>query len=349
MYDDAFVHLQQGLSLIKVFKAADVQSRNSPVSGSSNYIETSLSDAMLRLHIQSAFFGTDASDPQISGFRSDDDEDFGSIGEARGDLDRVFLPVSQFMDTVRNLASEGGPPDSGITRPDVAQMQFNLRIELARHLHRLNRLESQVQDSLDQKSQRAIDLIRLHHKTFSVVAETYIDIEYSTCDLHIDEFRELVILSERIANSFGEQSNNTCTNNALSSRPSLLLDMGILPSLLYVCLACPSVDVRRQALRCLQAWPHREGPWDSNLVALMGSLILQVETEAEIQRVSSTATTVTSIQDITYISPASRIICVNMTMDDDQKTAILRYNTKECNRGMPQLERRVLVDEVILL
>jgi hypothetical protein len=348
LYDDAFVHLRQGLSLLRALKAADTQSQSSLVSESSKYIETSLSDALMHLHIQSAFFGADIDDPRLSRSRSDEDQDFGSIIEAREELDIVFQPVSRFMTAVRKLASEGGPPDSNVTRLDVALMQADLRIELARYSQRLDRFETRVRDSLDQKSQRAIDLIRLHHKTFSVVLETYIDIEDITYDFHIDGFKEIVLLSERIANSFDEQGDPSNSH----SRPTLLLDMGILPPLLYVCLTCPYVDIRRQALRCLETWPHREGPWDSNLVALMGRLTLQVEIEAEFQRLSTTTTAttttkVTSIRDVTYIPSSSRIICVNMGIDDGQKTAILKYNTKECGPGMPQLERRVLIDEAI--
>lgn len=344
LYDEAFVHLQQGLSLLKALKPADRKFQSSLVSESSKYIETSLSDALMHLHVQSTFFGTDIDDPRLDRSRPKDADDFDNIIEARKELDMVFQPVSRFMTAVRKLASAGGPPDSDVSRLDVALMQADLQIDLTQYLHRLNRFESRVQDSLDQKSRRAIELMRLHHKTFSVVVETYVDIEDMTSDYHIDGFREILVLSEGIANSFDEQQSDPNNSN---SRPTLLLDMGILPPLLYICLACPSVDIRRQALRCLRAWPHREGPWDSNLVGLMGKLILQVEIEAEFRRLSTTITEVASIRHITYISPQSRIICANMSMTDDQKTAILKYNTKDCGRGMPQLERRVLIDEGI--
>lgn len=79
----------------------------------------------------------------------------------------------------------------------------------------------------------------------------------------------------------------------------------------------------------------------------MGRLTLQVEIEEEFKRLSTTTTGITSIRDITYISPPSRIRCVNMSLTEDQKTAILRYSTKDRGPGMPQLERRVLIDEAI--
>lgn len=355
LYDDAFVHLQQGLSLLSSLKAADTKTQSWSVSSCSKYIETSLSDALMHLHVQSAFFGAEISDPQPSRSKSDDNEGFQDMIKAREEFNRVFQPLSHFMTAVKKLASEGGPPDSEVTRLDVAVMQADLRIELARYRSRLDAFETRVQNLLDHKSQRAIDIIRLHHKTFAVAVETYIDIEDTTCDIHIDRFKEIALLSERIANSFDEQSDvNDNSSSSSQSRPTLLLDMGILPPLLYVCLKCPCVDTRRRALQCIKAWPHREGPWDSNLVALMGRLTLQVEIEAEFKRLSTTTTTttttttkITSIRDITYIPPPSRIMCVNMSMDDDQKTAILKYNTKECDPGMPQLERRVLIDEGI--
>ena len=343
LYDDAFIHLQQGLSLLSTLKAADTKSQNASVSGCSNYIETSLSDALMHLHVQSAFFGADTSDPQLTLSKSDDNEGFRDMIKAREELNRAFKSLSHFIYAVNKLASEGGPPDSDVARRDVALMQADLRIELARYLRRLDGFETRVRDSLDRKSQRAIDIMRLHHKTLAVAVETYIDIE--ECDIHIDRFKEIVLLSERIANSFDKQNDP----NNRHSRPTIILDMGILPPLLYVCLKCPCVDTRRRALQCLKAWPHREGSWDSNLAALMGRLTLQVEIEAEFKRLATTTTTtkITSIRDITYIPPPSRIMCVNISMDDDQKTAILKYNSNECGPGMPQLERRVLIDEAI--
>ncbi|RAO73864.1 uncharacterized protein BHQ10_009876 [Talaromyces amestolkiae] len=346
LYDEAFVHLQQGLSLLSSLKAADTKSQSLSVSDSSKYIETSLSDALMHLHIQSSFFGADFSDPRFIRPKSEDTADFRDITEAREELDILLQPVSRFMTAVRLLASEGGPSNSNVTRLDVAHMQADLRIELARYLHRLNKFETRVRGSLDNKSQRAVDLIRLHHKTFAVVLETYIDIEDMTYDFHIDGFKEIVKMSEQIAKSFDEQCDPN--NNNSHSRPTLLLDMGIIPPLLYVCLTCPCVDTRRQALRCLKAWPHREGPWDSNLIALMGRLTLQVEIEEEFKRLSTTtATKIASLRDITYIPPPSRIFNVHMTITDDQMTGIFMYNTKERGPGMPHLERRVAIDEAI--
>lgn len=346
LYDDAIVHLQQGISLLSSLKAADTKSQSSSVSGCSKYIETSLSDALMHLHVQSSFFGADISKPQLSRSKSDDEEGFRDMIEAREEFDRVFQPVSRFTTAVRELASEGGSPDSSFTRLDVVHLQADLRIELARYLRRLDRFETRMRNLLDPKPQRAIDIMRLHQKTFAVVVETYIDIEDVACDINIDRFKEIVLLSEKIANSFDEQSDPN-NNSSNQFRPTLLLDMGILPPLLYVCLACPCVDTRRRALRCIKAWPHREGPWDSNLAALMGRLTLQVEIEEEFKRLSTTTTGITSIRDITYISPPSRIRCVNMSLTEDQKTAILRYSTKDRGPGMPQLERRVLIDEAI--
>ncbi|EED13611.1 conserved hypothetical protein [Talaromyces stipitatus ATCC 10500] len=323
-YNDAFVHLHQGLSLVK------------------EYIESCLSETMLRLHLQSAFFGVDVSDPyQLTKSEYDDNQDFDNIMDARQHLDRLFQQICCYIAAVEQLPSEGGGESSSMTRLEVKKMQQSLRIELTSYLHRLNKFESRARGLSDTRCQRAIDLVRLHHRTFSLMLETYIDSEDIIYDLHVNEFGEAVLLAEGIANSFWEE--NIPSNY---SRPTLLLDMGILPPLIYICLKCPSVVIRRQALQIIREWPHREGPWDSNLIAIMANLVLQLEIEMEFQRLcGNTATTISSASDITYISSLSRIMNVNISLDADQRSAILKYRTKECGPNEPPFERHILLDE----
>ncbi|RAH72371.1 Zn(II)2Cys6 transcription factor [Aspergillus aculeatinus CBS 121060] len=50
-------------------------------------------------------------------------------------------------------------------------------------------------------------------------------------------------------------------------QPSVTLDLGVLPPLHLISTFCPDYRLRLQAFRLLQTWPHREGPFDSDLTA----------------------------------------------------------------------------------
>jgi hypothetical protein len=157
---------------------------------------------------QSVSFGVKAHLVELNpanGTASDNDHHclngFQTLSEARSDLDRLFQRVSRFLDIVNSLPAEERL--SSACHPDLEERQRELRIQLAEYRERLNRSEAWLLRSGRLKEQRGIDLIRLHHRTFSVLLETYLtggaDI---ICDAYLVEFKEMVASSERIAHSF---------------------------------------------------------------------------------------------------------------------------------------------------
>lgn len=64
-------------------------------------------------------------------------------------------------------------------------------------------------------------------------------------------------------------------------KPSFSADLGIVPPLYVVATKCRSPLLRRQAIQLLRSSSRREGMWDSELTARIGSWIMNIEEEDE--------------------------------------------------------------------
>jgi Fungal specific transcription factor domain len=337
-YDPAFAHLQWGLSIIKQLQA-NSDAKQKPMSPSSprwlnssssnspsptEDIETSLVEAMSRLHYQSTFFGIDVSSSEavvaesVPGDNGYGLDGFESIAEARKNLDGLFNKSCRVVSSYSQLSAEDRLLDSN--RLPFERDQRELRIECANFSTRFNRSAARIHHPGCKESQRAIDLIRLYHKTSYLMLDTFIEREGVSYDSYTDDFRKLVTISERIADSFREGNSRDG-----GSRPALMLDIGIIPALTYVCMKCADTSLRRRALRMLEVWPHREGPWDSNLLAIMASELIQAETEAEMQSLPA-AESAPTLLGINHISPSSRVANPSLIVQDDQTRAVLTYS-----------------------
>lgn len=124
--------------------------------------------------------------------------------------------------------------------------------------------------------------------------------------------------------SFQEES-------ASGSLPTLSLDMGVIPSLVVVCWRCHDFNVRQQALNLLEAWPHREGPWDSRLLVLFVKQMFQVELEA----LASSSDSLTS----THVDVST------MKLPEDQTHYVFIYQTREPGQEAQEQRRIVSFDE----
>lgn len=64
-------------------------------------------------------------------------------------------------------------------------------------------------------------------------------------------------------------------------KPSFSADLGIVPPLYVVATKCRNPLIRRQAIQLLRSSSRREGMWDSELTARIGSWIMDIEEEDE--------------------------------------------------------------------
>ncbi|KAH8693939.1 hypothetical protein BGW36DRAFT_212922 [Talaromyces proteolyticus] len=334
-YDPAFLHLQNGLSIVHGSRSKEGSCKNED-------IDVSLAEAMARLDCQAAFFGTKAPyfkpisiDEAV--FRENDLRQFHTLSEARSEIDSLSYGVFSFI-RYRKLSSTEIELMHGCPL-DLEKERVKLTIQLNQYLTRLNQSKRSLQ-LRGTREKRGFDLVLLQHMSLSVLLETYLDDDETlNSDAHLDACEEIIDLAEQITHSMMEEC-------GLDPRclPTLSLDTGIIPSLAYVCSKCPKATTRQRALKLLDTWPHREGLWDSNLIAILGRQLLAIETEAEIRRLSKVGKAPMP-GSIVYISNMSRAQNVFMKVADDQTHAVIFYTTKDSDQEAASRERLVILDK----
>ena len=286
-------------------------------------VEQTLLVTMARLETQSAFFGLP---PLISSglsFTIDCSGGvyFRTVREARIALDkllassvRLFVAVYQFpvKDRVAHL------------HPELAAKQHGLVAQLREFGQQLDASITHFLRSTESKEQRGLDLILLHHISFSILVETlFCGQDQSNYMTHIASFQRMMILSRNISQSFKGDS-------ATGTRPTLLLDMGIIPSLFIICWKCRDSALRYQALYALEDWPHREGLWDSRLLAIFSRQIIELEKDALAESGDPNA--------------SSQILDHSLQVSDDQSHAILKYTTQQPGKEAFEQRRVITLD-----
>ncbi|PYH98444.1 C6 zinc finger domain protein [Aspergillus ellipticus CBS 707.79] len=267
-YDDAFRHLHCGLDILKELNAQD---QLVPKATGPQLVEQSLVEAFAHLDMQSIQFGVRGprlligeqashylSKGQVSSFRT--------LPEARRALDHLLADVLQFSSqspcaTGRQIASD---------YEALYRKQRSLCGQVDSYAQRFNMFRKEAYSRLSRKEQRGVDVIHLHQRTATLLLETcLLDGNDPVMDQYTPEFQRLLYLVEPIMNASPE-------------RPSVCLDMGIIPTLMLVAVNCRDYHVRWQAIEMLRSWPHREGPWDSNLVARIAEETMMLETSHHI-------------------------------------------------------------------
>ncbi|KAJ5359005.1 uncharacterized protein N7496_011418 [Penicillium cataractarum] len=323
-YDPALLHLKHGLAVIE--EGLQLAGRGSGVTTCRTAAEQTLLATMTRLETQSVFFGLP---PLINSTFSVSINDSGgncfkTLREAQGALDkllassvRLFMAVYQFpvKDRVAQL------------HPKLADTQSDLMAQLREFGQQLKRSITHSLRLEGLKERRGLDLVLLHHITFSILAETLLYGEdQSAYNNHLRSFQRMMALSTEISQSFKDENNS-------GTRPTLLLDMGIIPSLFVVSWRCRDSNLRHQALDALEEWPHREGLWDSRLLAIFARQIFQLEKEN--QAASGDPNSWSQIQSH------------SLEVSDDQSHAILRYQTHVPGKEALKQRRVIPLDEEI--
>ncbi|KAE8143623.1 Alpha/Beta hydrolase protein [Aspergillus pseudotamarii] len=266
-YDLAFTHLRNGLQILK-----DVGCRQlpNPSPTCAPIVEQSLVDTFCHLDVQSAYFGVGElvlpvqSDVCLLEWNTGNVEPFQHLCEARRVLDSLMGAVFQFHTFVSPLSRT----EIGVKYGYLSQRQFDLGSQLRRFAQAFDPLYMHLSTRCDIKGKRGADIIYLHQLSLSMILETcLLGHTKELLDYYTPAFRKLVALAEAITTSFTE-------------RPSILLHMGVIAPLFFVSTECSEPEVRWRAIRALQSWPHREGTWDSSLVARIAIETMTVEEQA---------------------------------------------------------------------
>jgi hypothetical protein len=321
-YDPALLHLKHGLASIE--EERQLSSGGSGITTCHTAVEQSLLASMTRLETQSVFFGLNPLISATLNFSINNSGGcyFKTLQEARRALDkllagsvRLFMAVYQFpaRDRVSSL------------HPGLADTQNDLMAHLHEFAQQLDRSLAHSLRLEGLKERRGLDLVLLHHTTFSILVEISLCVEEPFYhNRYLNSFQRIMALSRKISQSFKNE-------NGSGTKPTLLLDMGIIPSLFLICWKCRDSNLRHQALDTLEEWPHREGLWDSRLLAIFARQVIQLE--KEIQAASDDPDAWSQIQDH------------SLEVSDDQSYAILKYQTNEPGKEALKQSRVIPLDE----
>lgn len=263
-YDVAFTHLRNGLQILKGVGRRRLPDPSPPCAST---IERSLVDTFSHLDVQSAYFGVGElvlpvqSDVSLPGWNEGNVKAFRHICEARRALDSLMGAVFQFHTSVSPLSLTEISAMYGY----LSKRQFDLGSQLRQFAQAFDPLYRHLCARCDIKEKRGADIIYLHQLSLSMILETcLLDRTKELLDYYTPTFKKIVALAEAITTSFTE-------------RPSVLLHMGVIAPLFFVSTECREPEVRWRAIRALQSWPHREGTWDSSLVARIAIETMRVE------------------------------------------------------------------------
>lgn len=243
-YIDAFHHLQSGLRILEEIKIQRHQHEKL-------CLEPGLIRAFEHLESHSLRYGM-AQIRQIDekGPIGDNQSVFDSVEDARLGFHPIACAVFRFVDQCICLSEAYIGSNYGV-----------LHSKQMRLLSTLGRFGSSFESfcsnrNFNHKEQRGADILRLLHRSLTLSTTACMVKSESIIEGYTFEYRTQLSMVEDIMARYSE-------------RPIFILENGIIPTLFFAALRCRDLDVRYHAVKLLRSWPHREGTFDSNWVALL--------------------------------------------------------------------------------
>ncbi|GKZ21590.1 hypothetical protein AbraIFM66951_005204 [Aspergillus brasiliensis] len=264
-YDDAFTHLQSGLRILRELQAERELVAPTP---REERVERCLVAAFAQLDIISAHYGVGGpllcidSVPTQWQSQPTSTVPFTTLQEARAAFSLVTSAAYRFMN-----AAMGGD----ITRNYAAIQSTQLRVRslATRFWQSFEPFYRSTYHRLDRKEQRSIELIHLQHLGVMVSLETaMLAGNESALAAFTPAIERIVSLAESIMIRFPE-------------RPTISIDVGVLPLLYDGAMICRDYRIRWRAIKLLRSWPHREGPFDSNWILALAEEALRLDLLAD--------------------------------------------------------------------
>lgn len=224
-------------------------------------------------------------------------EKFASLRDARLAWDALCEKMFRFTETLFAHASKDGP--MGVLPANLRQygLGFGGQIEAwAAAFEPL--LASRSSPGVTSQEKAAIAVLKM----FQIMGQILFSMTFSASETLFDAFQpqfqaivnfglEVVGDEERRAAEKRCHDPRTCHHHrdnvpdifgghtyiASHIKPSFSADLGIVPPLYVVATKCRNPVIRRQAIQLLRSSSRREGMWDSELVARIGTWIMDIE------------------------------------------------------------------------
>jgi len=122
-----------------------------------------------------------------------------------------------------------------------------------------------------------IALLRIFHTMASLQVATMLCTSETCYDEFISTFTSILETDNRNLSEASEMHHRPLSNEVRITGISFTVDIGTIPLLSYVATKCRVPWLRRQAIALLLAAPHREGIWDSVVIAHNAQRVMTLE------------------------------------------------------------------------
>jgi hypothetical protein len=251
-FDDATIHLQSGLAILKEMK---VQRKVVGESGGS--VENSLLEAFLQLESQATHFGAVQPPLYIDHELVHEQRYEAYLYEFRS-LQDVWQAFNPLANTTYPFLEEC----SGKSDAEIAANYGFFQAKQQRLLSCLHQFDTHLSQYLQsfyhrltRKEQRGAGIIQLFHQTAVLTVKTCLYARSRPKPASVvAEYEDLLSKALAIIDKFPE-------------RPFMTVDSSINPTLYAIAARCPDYAVRLRAIDALRRWPHSEGYLHSIVIA----------------------------------------------------------------------------------
>ncbi|KAE8153047.1 fungal-specific transcription factor domain-containing protein [Aspergillus avenaceus] len=279
-YDDAFVHLQSG---VRILKELEAHRQLVAPTMSEELVEQCLVSAFAHLDIMSAHYGVGGpllcidDEWDNSKYNSEYMIVFSNLAEAARAFDPVHSAVFRWL-----------VPCMGASRKYIEEnfqalvdRQLNIWPRLRLFMRSFTSFYDSTYKTLSLTEQRGADIIYLQMLVAALsLRTTLLKRRPMALQCFTPQYKEILRRSEDIICKYPKP-------------PTIVMEAGIIPPLYHAAADCQDINVRWQAIQILWSWPHREGPFDSNWIASLCSLGLKKKMLSIIEKGFGAEVTVT--------------------------------------------------------
>ncbi|OJJ46492.1 hypothetical protein ASPZODRAFT_66371 [Penicilliopsis zonata CBS 506.65] len=280
-HDAASQHLLSGVSILCELRRQESGRKPTALSP----VEPALFTTFLRLEMQYTHMGNSIrlmclADSQPEQKHLFSPPVFHTLEEARQAFDPINSAVFRFQASTWTKS----PAEMAAAYPVLLAMKHDLLSRLDWFWWSFEAFYHQNHPFLGPKEQRSIDMLHLHYTAAVLSVKVTMHLhDWAVLDPLEAELKHLLLLAESMVDRFPD-------------RPALVMDLGVMPPLYIVAIACSDLRARWRAIELLRVWPHWEGSWNSILVSSIAAEHVKAYTIARPDVFAGTQSSVMQMQ-----------------------------------------------------
>jgi hypothetical protein len=273
-FESARIHLQQGLNLLE---ASGLLKRKGHllVGPSQEHVDDCIVQALSRLHVQLELLKQVHRGSSLRlqiPFLECKSSTFPSLKEAWSWLHHLMGTVFHLNGEVREQFCQDSSPST-----DLLQRHRSIQENLTQWLNTYNTTIQAMNGRMRKDQAQIYGLLRTYHIMITIMAATCLyPGDEMVFDLYTDQFLEMITLLADLWRFLSMYS-------AYGSRPAQfhmwrsIADMAWIAPLYYTAIKCRVHRIRLHAIRLLETSFHREGFWDSQILAFVARKVMEIE------------------------------------------------------------------------